>query len=135
MVYPASKTCPFLYDMYFRMYEMEENSCWTVHWLDRLFGWCCSSFFCNFSWNERNSIVYCGNVATDSFLWVCVCDSAMVSLHISERKMEHKKDGSSRNFYGGWDNFRSIYESDIDEISYWIIVKREFALGCKLSFF
>ena len=31
-VYPASKTCPFLYDMYFRMYEMEENSCWTVHW-------------------------------------------------------------------------------------------------------
>ena len=114
---------------------MEENSCWTVHWLDRLFGWCCSSFFCNFSWNERNSIVYCGNVAADSFLWVCVCDSAMVSLHISERKMEHKKDGSSRNFYGGWDNFRSIYESDIDEISYWIIVKREFALGCKLSFF
>ena len=46
-----------------------------------------------------------------------------------------KKDGSSRNFYGCWDDFRSVYESHINEISYWIIVKREFALGCKLSFF
>ena len=69
------------------------------------------------------------------FLWVCVCDSAMVSLHISERKMEHKKTAVAGISMAVRDNFRSIYESDIDEISYWIIVKREFALGCKLSFF
>ena len=79
--------------------------------------------------------MYCGNVAADSFLWVRIRDSAMVSVHISEREMEYKKDGSSRNFYGCWDDFRSVYESHINEISYWIIVKREFALGCKLSFF
>ena len=69
------------------------------------------------------------------FLWVRIRDSAMGSVHISEREMEYKKDGSSRNFYGCWDDFRSVYESHINEISYWIIVKREFALGCKLSFF
>ena len=46
-----------------------------------------------------------------------------------------KKTAAARNFYGCWDDFRSVYESHINEISYWIIVKREFALGCKLSFF